>query len=202
MIGIFIYTIALGILIYAGIEDIKSKTIHDIISILIFSFGMISLLLDIQPKISRGIISDMFLFDSFTSCFSGRMGNLIDKILGMLVIILPMIFLNLIASFIARKIFVISKINKGKSGSKVAVFSSDEKFGHLIGDGDILLCGALGFLVGYVPFIRVMIYGIISSGIFAIAGLLTGKLKKDDTIPLVPFIAFGFAIFLIEQIKI
>ena len=202
MIGSFIYTIALGILIYAGIEDVKTKTIHDITSIFIFSLGMVSLLLDIQPKINSGIFSNMFLFETFTSCFTGRMGNLMDRILGMLVIALHMICLNLIASSIARKISGISKKNKYKSGRKVTIFSSDEKFGYLTGEGDILLCGALGFLLGYVAFIMVMIYGMISSGIFATAGLLTGNLKKDDTIPLVPFIAFGFAMFLIKQVNI
>ena len=59
---------------------------------------------------------------------------------------------------------------------------------EMIGFGDVKLCAALGLVLGTRGTIAVMILAILAAGIYAAAGLAARKLKRDDHLPLGPFL--------------
>lgn len=58
----------------------------------------------------------------------------------------------------------------------------------LIGFGDVKLCAALGLVLGMRGTIAVMIVAVLAAGVYAAAGLASGKLKKNAHLPLGPFL--------------
>lgn len=66
-----------------------------------------------------------------------------------------------------------------------------------IGGGDIKLFGAVGLLLGIKGAAAVFILSSLLSGAHLIYLLAAGKMKKEDTIPMVPYISAAAAIYLI-----
>lgn len=71
---------------------------------------------------------------------------------------------------------------------------------EVMGFGDVKLFASLGLALGVVGTVAVLIGASLLSGIFAAAGLASGKYKKDDMRPLGPYIC-GCAIFYIFIIQ-
>lgn len=65
-----------------------------------------------------------------------------------------------------------------------------------LGSGDIILCGAAGLILGWEDVLTAGAAAFIVSGVCAAVMLVTGKMKKDDTIPLGPFLCTSFVLFL------
>ena len=59
---------------------------------------------------------------------------------------------------------------------------------EMVGFGDVKLCAALGLVLGMRGMIAALVLAIMAAGIYAAAGLASGRLKKDDQMPLGTFI--------------
>ncbi len=59
---------------------------------------------------------------------------------------------------------------------------------EMIGFGDVKLCAALGLVLGLRGTLITLILAVFAAGIYAAAGLVSGKLKSSDHMPLGPFI--------------
>lgn len=65
------------------------------------------------------------------------------------------------------------------------------------GGGDVLLCFSAGALLGLPKMTNAAAIAMAFSGVFAAAGVISGKLRRDSAFPLGPFLAFGIACSLI-----
>ena len=70
---------------------------------------------------------------------------------------------------------------------------------EIIGLGDVFFCGALGFLLGPFGILESALTAFVFAGIFVGGGILFGRLKRKDSIPLIPFFALGMTFFLIVR---
>jgi len=59
---------------------------------------------------------------------------------------------------------------------------------EMIGFGDVKLCAALGLVLGIRGIICALTAAVLAAGIYAAAGLVSGKLKAGDHMPMGPFI--------------
>lgn len=64
-------------------------------------------------------------------------------------------------------------------------------FFHFFGFGDVLMFSELGFVFGIEGIGVILIAAALSCGLFCVAGLLTGTIKKQGRVPYAPFTAFG-----------
>lgn len=62
-----------------------------------------------------------------------------------------------------------------------------------VGGGDIKLMGASGFFLGPEWGMTGLFLGLLIAVIYGIAGLVSGKRKRKEAIPLGPFLAFGLS---------
>lgn len=183
MLGILIYFFVFMILMFASIIDIKEKSIHDVISIIIFLFGIIRVIFNIRlPANSFFLFFFSEFFDlkwSFSRkvCFA-LSDRILTSLFYMVCIAMPLAIVNLIC---------VKTVGKSKKS-------------EVIGWGDILLLGSLGFFLGSFQVVYVLILAFLTAGIFSAIGLACGRLARDSSIPLVPFITFGMAIIVIPEI--
>ena len=59
---------------------------------------------------------------------------------------------------------------------------------EMIGFGDVKLCAALGLVLGMRGMVVTLILAILAAGVYAAAGLASGKLKKNDQMPFGQFL--------------
>lgn len=72
--------------------------------------------------------------------------------------------------------------------------------GGALGEGDGYTTVALGIQLGIFSAIECLLYGMVLSGIYCGILLLTGKGKRKDTIPFLPFLTAGYVIFLVVTV--
>lgn len=69
--------------------------------------------------------------------------------------------------------------------------------GGALGEGDGYTTVTLGIQLGIFSVIECLLQGMVLSGIYSGILLLTGKGNRKDTIPFLPFLTAGYAIFLV-----
>ena len=114
------------LVVVAAVVDIKTKTIHDAVSLGIFVLGLIGLFTGLEPFLNNKVLVLSSSSDIVAKSSMSFFQNFFVRIIGMGIISLPMFALNLISKKVNREI------------------ENDE----IIGLGDVFFCGALGFLLG------------------------------------------------------
>lgn len=165
------------LVVVAAVVDIKTKTIHDAVSLGIFVLGLIGLFTGLEPFLNNKVLVLSSSSDIIEKSSMSFFQNFFVRIIGMGIISLPMFALNLISKKVNREI------------------ENDE----IIGLGDVFFCGALGFLLGPFGILESALTAFVFAGIFAGGGILFGRLKRKDSIPLIPFFALGMTFFLIVR---
>ena len=72
---------------------------------------------------------------------------------------------------------------------------------HFLGLGDILLFSALGFIMGTEALLTIFSAASLASGIVCAVSLALKKVKKGDSLPFAPYVAFGYLIYVAEYIR-
>lgn len=62
-----------------------------------------------------------------------------------------------------------------------------------VGGGDIKLMGAAGFFLGPEWGMAGLFLGLLTAACYGVAGILSGRRKRQEPIPLGPFLAFGLS---------
>lgn len=71
---------------------------------------------------------------------------------------------------------------------------------EVMGGGDVKLMAAIGAYMGFQGALVTLFLGSLIGGIFSIAGLIMGRLKRHQYIPFGPFLNLGALIFLIAKL--
>ncbi|MDD6310424.1 MAG: A24 family peptidase [Firmicutes bacterium] len=66
-----------------------------------------------------------------------------------------------------------------------------------VGFGDVKLCAAIGLMLGVAGIATTLVLGLLASGLYATGILVTGRAKKDDAMPLGPFLCCGAFTYII-----